>query len=161
MGFSRQESWSELPFPSSGDPPNPGIQPESSTLAGRWATRGAGSQGRRPSFWECLPRERAIRGVVDGAKFLWPRLGTYSVPLKLCSVGYKEVTGQTRFKRMKWYTGMDVRSFSPSVTHLWSLDTTPWLCVYVQVFNVVSYLSSGLELKLLILVVRLPRWLSR
>ena len=27
MGFSRQEYWSGLPFPSPGDLPNPGIQP--------------------------------------------------------------------------------------------------------------------------------------
>ena len=27
MGFSRQEYWSELPFPSPGDLPNPGIKP--------------------------------------------------------------------------------------------------------------------------------------
>ena len=30
MGFSRQEYWSGLPFPSPGDLPNPGIKPESS-----------------------------------------------------------------------------------------------------------------------------------
>ena len=29
MEFSRQEYWSELPFPSPGDPPNPGIKPMS------------------------------------------------------------------------------------------------------------------------------------
>ena len=29
MGFSRQESWSGLPFPAPGDLPNPGIEPES------------------------------------------------------------------------------------------------------------------------------------
>ena len=29
MGFSRQEYWSGLPFPSAGDLPNPGIQPGS------------------------------------------------------------------------------------------------------------------------------------
>ena len=34
MGFSRQEYWSELPFPSPGDLPNPGIEPGSPTL---WA----------------------------------------------------------------------------------------------------------------------------
>ena len=33
MGFSRQESWSELPFPSPGDLPDPGIEPESPPLA--------------------------------------------------------------------------------------------------------------------------------
>ena len=32
MGFSRQEYWSGLPFPSPGDLPNPGIELRSSTL---------------------------------------------------------------------------------------------------------------------------------
>ena len=32
MGFSRQEYWSGLPFPSPGDLPNPGIKPRSLTL---------------------------------------------------------------------------------------------------------------------------------
>ena len=44
MGFSRQEYWSALPFPSPGDLPNPGIEPESLTslaLAGRSFTTSA------------------------------------------------------------------------------------------------------------------------
>ena len=32
MGFSRQEYWSELPFPSPGDLPNPGIKSGSPLL---------------------------------------------------------------------------------------------------------------------------------
>ena len=32
MGFSRQKYWSELPFPSPGNLPDPGIEPESLTL---------------------------------------------------------------------------------------------------------------------------------
>ena len=43
MGFSRQEYWSELPFSSPGDLPDPGIEPRSPALqadAG-WATREA------------------------------------------------------------------------------------------------------------------------
>ena len=32
MGFSRQEYWSGLPFPSSGDLPNPGTEPGSPAL---------------------------------------------------------------------------------------------------------------------------------
>ena len=32
MGFSRQENWSRLPFPSPGDLPDPGIEPQSPTL---------------------------------------------------------------------------------------------------------------------------------
>ena len=32
MGFSKQEYWSELPFPSPGDLPDPGIKPGSPAL---------------------------------------------------------------------------------------------------------------------------------
>ena len=32
MGFSRQEDWSGMPFPSPGDLPNPGIKPRSPTV---------------------------------------------------------------------------------------------------------------------------------
>ena len=38
MGFSRQEYWSVLPFPSPGDLPNPGIEPMSPALAGKFFT---------------------------------------------------------------------------------------------------------------------------
>ena len=34
MGFSKQEYWSGLPFPSLGDLPDPGIEPASPTLEG-------------------------------------------------------------------------------------------------------------------------------
>ena len=35
MGFSKQEYWSELPFPTGGDLPNPRTEPPSPALA-RW-----------------------------------------------------------------------------------------------------------------------------
>ena len=38
MGFPRKEWWSKLSFPSPGDPPDPGIQPVSPALAGRFFT---------------------------------------------------------------------------------------------------------------------------
>ena len=41
IGFSRQECWSGLPFPSPGDLPNPGVKPESlasPALTGRFFT---------------------------------------------------------------------------------------------------------------------------
>ena len=38
MGFSRQESWSGLPFPSPGDLPEPGIEPGSLALGGGFVT---------------------------------------------------------------------------------------------------------------------------
>ena len=37
-GFPRQEYWSGLSFPSPGDLPDPGLEPESSALAGRFVT---------------------------------------------------------------------------------------------------------------------------
>ena len=36
MGFTRQEYWSGLPFPSPGDIPNPGIKPKS-LVSPAWA----------------------------------------------------------------------------------------------------------------------------
>ena len=36
MGFSRQDYWSELPFPSAGDLPDLGIKPMAPALAGRF-----------------------------------------------------------------------------------------------------------------------------
>ena len=38
MGFSKQEYWSGLPFPSPGDLPDPGIEPMSPALASRFFT---------------------------------------------------------------------------------------------------------------------------
>ena len=38
MGFSKQEYWNGLPLPSSGDLPNPGIEPASPALIGRFFT---------------------------------------------------------------------------------------------------------------------------
>ena len=38
MGFSWQEYWNGLPFPSPGHLPNPGIKPASPALAGRFFT---------------------------------------------------------------------------------------------------------------------------
>ena len=38
LGFSRQEYWSGLPFPSPGDLPDPGIKPESPALASGFFT---------------------------------------------------------------------------------------------------------------------------
>ena len=53
MGFSRQEYWSGLPFPSPGDLPDPGIKPRSPALqADSLALRPPG----KPSSRDVLPR---------------------------------------------------------------------------------------------------------
>ena len=38
MGFPRQEHWSGLPFPSTGDPSYPGMEPLSPAMTGRFFT---------------------------------------------------------------------------------------------------------------------------
>ena len=45
MGFSWQEYWSGLPFPSPGDLPNPGIEPRSPVLEADALTSELGSLG--------------------------------------------------------------------------------------------------------------------
>ena len=49
MGFFRQECWSGLSFPSPGDLPSPGNEPESPALAGRFFTT---EPPRKPGTWE-------------------------------------------------------------------------------------------------------------
>ena len=91
MGFSRQEHWSELPFPSPGDLPYPGIEPialTSPTLpSGLFTTR----QPRKPYFLYtsfkfhsfeldfksyCLPRWYLWTSQVEinSLRFCWPHL---------------------------------------------------------------------------------------
>ena len=62
MGFSRQEYWSGLPFPSPGDLPDPGIKPRSPTLeADALTSEPPGKQYGRPRFnpwvWK-IPKRR-------------------------------------------------------------------------------------------------------
>ena len=56
MGFPRQEYWSGLPFPPPEDLPDPGIEPVSPTLAGRFFTteplgRPSGPPGKSRQFF--------------------------------------------------------------------------------------------------------------
>ena len=64
MGFPRQEYWSGLPFPSPGDLPDSGIEPESPALAGFFTTEPPGkpqgpthcSEAQRPGVPQLRPR---------------------------------------------------------------------------------------------------------
>ena len=54
-GFSRQEYWSGLPFPSPGDLPNPGIEPGSPTLqADSLPSEPPGKPKESKHLWSCL-----------------------------------------------------------------------------------------------------------
>jgi len=81
MGFSRQEYWSGLPFPSPGDLPNPGIKPRSPTLQADALT--SEPPGKPPH----LPRMPSNTGiqisgpVVGEAQILiWPSSSVFLPP---------------------------------------------------------------------------------
>ena len=58
MGFSRQEYWSGLPFPSSGDLPNPGMAPTSLRSPG-WV----GGFFTTSANWEVYFKETLVRKI--------------------------------------------------------------------------------------------------
>ena len=65
MEFSRQDSWNGLPFPTPGDPPDPGIKPTSPVssaspaLTGRFFPSGTASEAPREMV-KCLDFENQI-----------------------------------------------------------------------------------------------------
>ena len=67
MGFPRQEYWSGFPFPSLGDLPDPGIEPASPALAGRFFTAGppgkphyARGMGQKQLIWVTGDEEETV-----------------------------------------------------------------------------------------------------
>ena len=53
MGFLMQEHWSGLPFPSTGDLPDPGIKPTSPALTGGFFTAEPPAEAQISSFLGC------------------------------------------------------------------------------------------------------------
>ena len=66
IGFSRQEHWSGLPSPSPGDLPNPGTEPASPTLSGRFFT--AELPGKSKVLNTALWTDRSPTGDCASAK---------------------------------------------------------------------------------------------
>ena len=70
MGFSRQEHWSALPFPSPADLPDPGIEPERPALAGGFFTT---EPPGKPCFflrWVQIPKESCAPWPICAKVFL-------------------------------------------------------------------------------------------
>ena len=76
MGFSRQEYWSGLPFPSPGDLPHPGTEPKSPSLVGEFFTTeppGKPQSLSRVSEWKllkscptlCDPTGYTVHGILQ------------------------------------------------------------------------------------------------
>ena len=70
MGFSRQEYWSGLPFPSPGDLPNPGIKPRSLTMQ-------ADSLPSEPPGKPIWPSNSVPRNIFQRIENTWPHKKLY------------------------------------------------------------------------------------
>ena len=71
MGFPRQENWSVLPLPSPGDSPDPGIDPTSPALAGRFFTTEPPGKPTGITYYTFLSPEMFPKGC-SGEKDLAP-----------------------------------------------------------------------------------------
>ena len=78
MKFLRQEYWSGLPFPSPGDLPDPGMEPESpasSALAGRFFTTEPPGKPGNSSLSEANPEDGFPFLYLLGALCVWGGVG--------------------------------------------------------------------------------------
>ena len=103
MGFSRQEYWSGLPFPSPEDLPNPGTEPRSPTLQAGALTsepplaqrKSLKSHSNRRHYYHCYP----VAGHLPWGAIQCLSLGTF-------------VLG-TEYSFWKRYSGLIFSSLSP------------------------------------------------
>ena len=112
MGFSRQEYWSELPCPSPGDLPDPGIEHASlasPALASRESLPLASPGKPRLwiSVWNKVPD--LIRHLVNlrGLKPCSPHWVSGAAEMKKAAVSSRDERSQANLKRHKrylWYT---------------------------------------------------------
>ena len=85
MGFSRQEYWSGLPFPSPGDLPDPGIEPRSPALQAEALTSEPPGKPWWLFFLFFFFLKHTLTCMVSGNLFFLFPTGT---PSKVCSLYY-------------------------------------------------------------------------
>ena len=117
MGFPRQEYWSELPFSSPGDLPNPGIESKSPALAGRFFTT---EPPRKPvcmniiSYCLCVELKRASGG----------QPAPTMLSFQICRPSYWSFELKYRYtdseKQMKAVTGVNSKSRRSIPYKLWT-----------------------------------------
>ena len=110
MGFSRQEYWSGLPFPSSGNLPNLGIKPTSlmsPALSGGFFTTSAA--------WEALVINNTVINIVY--KFLFEHFNYLGYIPKLYSNGISGSCGNSIFTFLRNYNNVFHRSCTIFYSH--------------------------------------------
>ena len=123
-GFSRQEYWSGFPCPPSGDLPNPGIEPMSPMLAGRYFTT--------------EPPGTSLRGLQEHVKCLtlW-----WSAKIMLATI-FNTITCCRRLLRVLWTARRSKRSILKKINPEYSLEG---LILKLQHFGYLMWRASSLE----------------
>ena len=91
MGLSRHEYWSELPCPSPGDLPDPGIEPKplgSPALAGRFFTTAAAAKSLQscPTLCDLIdgsPPGSSVREIFQARVLEWVAIAFSTVDMSL------------------------------------------------------------------------------
>ena len=143
MGFSRQEHWSGLPFPSPGDLSNPGIKHASPALAGEFFTAeppGSPTQVRKKPTLNELLRYPYICKSIFGYPYY-----AYSLVCKLEYYDYKAwlVTFQIYFFIVLLYCSLHSSKFS---LYFPFYSFTPGLQYYLSTdlhIIIIIFVSSG------------------
>ena len=125
MGFSRQEYWSGLPFPSSGDLPDPGITPASpSSPALQWI------------LYRCTPRETLRRlpnltfeNPYTKAKIGWVGYLGYFHRLLSFIMWHLPLYNPLDSSFASWNIGL--KHLLSKLVTLWSQLKVPYFCYHV------------------------------
>ena len=110
MGFPRQAYWSGLPFPSSGDLPDPGTEPESPALVGGFFTtepQGEKDLKRKRASWN--QRTKANKQTSNNKAYSNLRIYLHSLT-KDCSNVSRSLSERNKMYSSPWNdTGLNVQ----------------------------------------------------
>ena len=151
MGFPRQEYWSGLPFPSSGDLPDPGIKPAYPALAGRLFTTGPPGKPQNSVQFSCSVVSDSLRphepqhtrhpcpsptpGVhPNPCPLSWwyhPTISSSVIPFSSCSQSFP-ASGSFQMSQLFASGGQSIgvsasTSVLPMNTQDWSSEWTGWI----------------------------------
>ena len=148
MGFSRQEYWSGLPFPSPGDLPDPGLEllsPTSPAAAGGFFTSAAPG---KPSFiydffnfsqrflvFFLILIYLAVLGLSCGTWYVWSSLWHVGCLVVACTLSVATIWGSSSLTRDR--TWAPCLHGAWSISH-WTTREVPCLIVFIAQVSLIN-----------------------